>query len=226
MCLHSVIFPAQQWRTVQMFPVFISESDIKPRFAKLNDCTQETNPENKIWGLVTLYLFREVHVTSVESWNLPYFPCSPAHLALSVMVCVLFSLKLWGTQILKDKDHANCTGCAVKAILFDFLLQPWCLSFFFSSPWKWLNVPTIPNDLVAPVRSPPSTSPCAPKWLHIVLLCDDLKKQLWIPYSAEDADACIFICLKLWAMFKETSAPGWRETILCHKCSHHACVFL
>lgn len=100
------------------------------QICKVNDCTQEINPENEIWGLITLYLFREVYLTSVESWNLPYFPSCCAHLALSVMVCFLFSLKLWGTQILKDKDHANCTGCAVKAILFNFFLQPWCASFF------------------------------------------------------------------------------------------------
>lgn len=26
-----------------------------------------------------------------------------------------FPLEFWGTQILKDKDHTNCTGCVVKS---------------------------------------------------------------------------------------------------------------
>lgn len=77
------------------------------QICKVNDCTQEISPETKIWGLITLYLFREVHLPSLESWNLPLFSllsCTPWPLCNGVFFLFLWSCKVlrhWRTKTMQ-----------------------------------------------------------------------------------------------------------------------------
>lgn len=69
-----------------------------------------------------------------------------------------------------------------KAILFDFLLHPWyseCFSFLLF--WKWLNVPTIPNNLVASVQPPTPTPSPSPQHRPMLPRMTSHRVTLWWP---------------------------------------------
>lgn len=101
------------------------------QICKVNDCTQEINPENEIWGLITLYLFREVYLTCwvLESALFSLLLCTPCPLCNGVFF--IFS------EVVRYSDIEGQRPCKLHRLcckshplqLFSPALM--CIFFFF-----------------------------------------------------------------------------------------------
>lgn len=124
--------------------------------------------------------------------------------------------ELWGTQILKDKDHTNCTGC----VLLDCIpIVPWALMVFWKKKGGWMSYNAkymvASMQLPALLRSLIDFTLCYFVillyffWIlfYFIVFIDVvslLRMQLWASKSFP------FLCLKVCGLFskRDQGAPG------------------